>query len=709
MEKNFELDVAKDFVSETNCNVFLTGKAGTGKTTFLRNIVKNIDKKWAIVAPTGVAAINAGGMTIHSMFQLPTTSFVPDNLHGLPQNFTTPHALASLQKIRKNRRNLLKKLELLIIDEISMVRSDLLDAVDFTLRRIRMNNNPFGGIQLLVIGDLFQLAPVIKSYEWDVLKNYYDTPFFFSSNVWKASKSITIELKKVYRQKDEEFLTILNNLRNGICLAKDIDRLNENFDHKASSERIITLTTHNRKADAINQMELKRIDAKSHILKAKITGKFNESSFPVSEKLVLKNGTQIMFVKNDPEGRYFNGKIGTIKGIYKDFIEVESEGVTQKIEPAEWKNLQYIVEEKTKNITTKELGTFTQYPFRLAWAVTVHKSQGLTFDKVIVDLEDSFAAGQLYVALSRCRSLNGLTLSSRIVPQNIIIDPRIKNFYEESAFKGDIQDLLAKAKNEYEDMNLVKVFDPSNIIDAIIQWKEAITKRDLTHKNDDHKFQREIRNYFTGLNEIAQKFKRQLKSMISKNLPLENILSRTEKASEYFADKISNEVIIPLKEYLKSRKQQKYPKSYLKAVKEVIVETADFLQRIQDFEYRGKKICTKSILLPDNILEIDPPKRKKGETQKISLDMYRSGMTIEQIAEKRGLVVSTIKGHMAKWIREGEVKIEEFLPMDKVKTIWKYIDDHPDHTTSEIKSMVPFSTDYADFSMVRAWIDAQNK
>jgi len=404
---NRERDLAEGFILHTNRSVFLTGKAGTGKTTLLREIIKKTKKSTAVVAPTGVAAINAKGVTIHSFFQLPTTTFLPTSERVEYDRITNRKTLAQNQKLRTEKRQLIVELELLIIDEISMVRADLLDAIDFTLRRIRKRPAPFGGVQLLVIGDLFQLAPIVKPDDWNVLKSYYKSPFFFDAIAWQESNAVSIELQKVYRQADQTFISVLNRIRNGISKQEDIDHLNLRYDPFADTEEIITLTTHNRKADSINNKELDNLLTKSVQLKANVTGHFAPSAYPTREVITIKEGAQIMFVKNHPDGIYYNGKLGTIETIDKDKIKVHLIEDDRAIDVVEeqWKNTKYVVDPETKKIEQQNIGTFEQYPFRLAWAITVHKSQGLTFEDVILDLENTFAPGQLYVALSRCRSL----------------------------------------------------------------------------------------------------------------------------------------------------------------------------------------------------------------------------------------------------------------------------------------------------------------
>ena len=394
-----------EYALNTSENIFLTGKAGTGKTTLLKKVIRQTEKNVAVVAPTGVAAINAGGMTIHSMFQLPTTGFIPTDDQVLPQFFTNRITLARTQRMRQERRRVLLELELLIIDEISMVRADLLDAVDSVLKRIRKDQNPFGGVQVIVIGDLFQLSPVLRSHELLTIKSYYDSPFFFDSNVWKQCKPVTIELNKIFRQDDAEFISILNNIRVGKREDSDLLVLNQRVSQDHDATGIITLTTHNAKADKINNRKLDELKNEEFELEATIKGKFAETAFPVKECMKIKVGSQVMFIRNHPDQLYYNGKIGIVKDKIENEVIIQSfdDNSVIHVSPVEWKNYKYTIDPSTKQIEKEDIGSFIQYPLKLAWAVTVHKSQGLTFRHANLDLADTFAPGQLYVALSRCQ------------------------------------------------------------------------------------------------------------------------------------------------------------------------------------------------------------------------------------------------------------------------------------------------------------------
>lgn len=405
---NFELDVARFIVEKTDMSLFLTGKAGTGKTTFLREVVRYTKKKCIVLAPTGIAAVNAGAMTIHSFFQFGLGPFV--------QGVIEPK---SDFRINKSKLELIRHLQLLIIDEVSMVRADLMDHIDVELRRIRRNSKPFGGVQLLMIGDLQQLPPIAHGGEDELLRQYYKTLYFFSSAALKSMKYSCIELKNVYRQTDRHFIDILNHARNCTLTSQDISDLNARYIPGFSpkpEDGYIRLMTHNRQVDYVNETEMEKLDSKPYTFEAAVTGTFPEESYPTADSLTLKKGAQVMFIKNDPERRFINGTLGEVKSIDKNSIAVRltESGTVIDVEPMEWQNIRYQFDEKSKEISSKQIGRFKQYPLKAAWAITVHKSQGLTFDKAIIDVHAAFSPGQAYVALSRCRTLDGLVLSSPV-------------------------------------------------------------------------------------------------------------------------------------------------------------------------------------------------------------------------------------------------------------------------------------------------------
>ncbi len=490
-DDNREFNLAADYINLSNQSVFLSGKAGTGKTTFLKFIKGSCKKNIAVVAPTGVAAINAGATTIHSFFNLPFHPFIPsDNVKFNSENTSNKHDLISKLRLNSEKKEILQQLELLIIDEISMVRCDTLDAIDAILRYTRNNfSKAFGGVQVLFIGDLYQLPPVIKEEDWQLLKEYYTHPYFFNSKVIEEGQPIYIELKKVYRQSDRKFIDLLNKVRNNKMDEEGYNLLNSRLvnNQQINYDKYITLTTHNQKADVINNSELGKINNDEFILTASIDGIFSEQSFPVEQKLILKVGAKVMFVKNDSEKikRYYNGKIGTVKKIEEEKIWVEctdAETTSQiSLGKETWKNIRYAINAKSKKIEEEELGSFTQYPLRLAWAITIHKSQGLTFDNALVDASAAFASGQVYVALSRCRSLDGLFLKSSISLSSLRSDERIVSYIKMLESSND-DDHLSDAINQYQKEIIKDLFDFKTIesdLSSCIKWnneKKAFTK-----------------------------------------------------------------------------------------------------------------------------------------------------------------------------------------------------------------------------------------
>ena len=429
MENNPELQLAWQFIENTGTHLFLTGKAGTGKTTFLRRLKEQSPKRMVILAPTGIAAINAGGVTIHSFFQLSFAPFVPE---------TTFNSSQTHYRFSKEKRNIIRSMDLLVIDEISMVRADLLDAIDSALRRYRDREKPFGGVQLLMIGDLQQLAPVVKENEWEMLKNYCETPYFFASRALRETVYMTIELKTVYRQSDTFFLSLLNKIRENQADDEVLNELNRRYQpgfRPRKEEGYIRLTTHNYQAQKVNDNELASLPGQTYSFRAEIDGTFPEYLYPADEVLTIKAGAQIMFLKNDPssEKRYYNGMIGEVAAVNDAgmIVRGKDNGDEFQLLPEEWGNYKYVLNEETKEITEEIEGTFRQYPIRLAWAITIHKSQGLTFERAIIDARNSFAHGQTYVALSRCKTLEGMVLESPLRREAIISDSTVDDFTKE--------------------------------------------------------------------------------------------------------------------------------------------------------------------------------------------------------------------------------------------------------------------------------------
>ena len=516
---NQKLEFVEELVLYTDAHIFLTGKAGTGKTTFLKNLPLKTYKRMVVVAPTGVAAINAGGQTIHSFFQLPFGPQLPENASGKSYNAKT--LAAQYQKLNKKKINLIRSLDLLIIDEISMVRADVLDAIDAVLRRVRRSQKPFGGLQLLMIGDVHQLAPVAKAEEWEVLSPYYDTPYFFGSQVLKKTPYVCVELEHIYRQHDEDFITLLNKVRNNQMDADCVRLLNSRFKPNFiahDNEGYITLTTHNYQADQINETKLAAIEAKPLVFKAVVRGTFPENTYPTKEELVLKVGAQVMFVKNDPnpEKAFYNGKIGRLVGYNEDegTVTVESEGERIVVPKLTWQNMEYAINAENQDIEEKEIGSFTQIPLRLAWAVTIHKSQGLTFDKVIVDAGQAFAHGQVYVALSRCTSLEGLVLKTPIASHALVNDFSVNRFVDALPEREPTQEKVDQLRHDYELETMLELIDFEGIYKGFGRLMKVIYDNDTLFERSLIQDLSQRRNrIFEELCQIGNKFEGQIRKL----------------------------------------------------------------------------------------------------------------------------------------------------------------------------------------------------
>ena len=543
MESNPQLELAYDFLEYTGVNVFLTGKAGTGKTTFLRELKQRSPKRMVVVAPTGVAAINAGGVTIHSFFQLPFGPYIP----GATERVEQGGKMQFTHKLNREKINIIKTIDLLVIDEISMVRADLLDAVDDMLRRYRGKNEPFGGVQLLLIGDLQQLAPVVKEEEWGLLKQHYASAFFFDSKALAATRYVAIELKHVYRQQDQVFVDLLNCVRENRIDASVLGVLNRRYIpgfQPSDDEGYITLTTHNHQAQRINDVKMAALSTKAYSFKAEVKDNFPTFSYPTEETLVLKQGAQVMFVKNDssPEKRYYNGKIGKITAINDRSIEVvgKEDGLKIQVTPEEWTNTRYTLDEETREITETVEGTFKQYPLKTAWAITIHKSQGLTFERAIVDANAAFAHGQVYVALSRCKTFEGLVLSSPVTVRSLVSDGAIDEFVREAEQKEPNKEELQQARQSYFRELLLEQFDYETI-----RWRLHYLYRVL-----DEQLRRLypdwVERYRVAgakcaeeLLAVAERFQNQLERLMPEEGNYEAdpvIADRVKKGAEYFRE-----------------------------------------------------------------------------------------------------------------------------------------------------------------------------
>ncbi len=547
-QSNPQLELAFDFLQYTNQNIFLTGKAGTGKTTFLKNLKKQSPKRMVVVAPTGVAAINAGGVTIHSFFQMSFGPQIPLDPNQ-QRSGITPEASFAAKRFSREKINILRSLDLLVIDEISMVRADLLDGIDEVLRRYKNRYKPFGGVQLLMIGDLQQLAPVVKEDDWKILKAFYDTCFFFSSHALKQSKFIGIELTHIFRQSDQRFIDLLNKVRENRMDAATLQELNHRFIpgfNPEEKEGYITLTTHNYQAQQLNDSKLGRLKTKSYLFEATIEGEFPEYSYPTDPQLELKVGAQVMFVKNDTEKRFYNGKIGKIVNIVDEVVEVLCPGETEPIDVQvqEWENNRYKLNETTQEIEEELIGKFIQYPLKLAWAITIHKSQGLTFEKAIINARDSFAHGQVYVALSRCKTLEGLVLSSPIADFSVKNDSTVIQFSEDVERNQPGPAELEKSRKEYIRQLLTDLFDFRPMLRQIQYmqklWQEHSAQLLGTLNTRLQAMNSPIQ---TEMIEVADKFWNQLNQLISTSPDAETnpqLQERIRKASEYFSGKLDS-------------------------------------------------------------------------------------------------------------------------------------------------------------------------
>ncbi|PYR98677.1 MAG: helicase [Acidobacteria bacterium] len=541
---NPQLELAFEYVRNTGKNIFLTGKAGTGKTTFLHQIKEESSKRMVVTAPTGVAAINAGGMTLHSFFQLPLGMHLPG----------TSREVNNQRRFSRDKIQLLRTLDLLVIDEISMVRADLLDAVNDVLRRYRDDSRAFGGVQLLMIGDLHQLPPVVKPEDWELLRPHYETPYFFGSLALQRTDMVTIELKHIFRQSDRRFIDLLDKVRNNQIDAGVLEALNSRYVpgfQPDVEDGYITLTSHNASSYDLNAQRLESLPPRLRTFKAKIVGDFPETAYPTEETLEFKNGAQVMFVRNDlsPEKRYFNGKIGKITRFAGDeiFVRCKDDREDIAVTPVEWQNIKYSIDEETKQIKEDVLGTFTQYPLKLAWAITIHKSQGLTFDRVIIDARSAFAHGQVYVALSRCRSFEGIVLSSRINPSSVKTDLVVKAYTEKTARNPPSEAHLRQSKREYQETLVRELFD-FGALNSHLQGLSRLFQEHSSALSVEGLSQFNTLLAKTGAEVllIAQKFAPQLHNYFSQpELPeqSESLRERLRKAGAYFLSKLNSEFL----------------------------------------------------------------------------------------------------------------------------------------------------------------------
>ncbi len=698
---NVHFQRALQFVNQTNRHIFLTGRAGTGKTTFLRYIRENCFKKIAVVAPTGVAAINAGGTTIHSFFQLPFGPYLPTGSSSVNEaQVTNEHTLFRNVKLNSSKRELLQELDLLVIDEVSMMRADTLDAIDTLLRHFRRQLLvPFGGVQLLYIGDLFQLPPVINNAEWEILQSVYKSPFFFDALALRQCPPVYLELKKIYRQNEAGFIQILNNVRNNNTTAADLERLHQYYRpgfEPPREENFIVLTTHNARADLINRQELEKLPGKPLAFEGELTGDFNERALPAEKVLKLKPGAQIMFTKNDKGEvrRFYNGKIGMISRMSKDkiYVKFPDDDAELLLEKETWKNIRYNYNKEKDNIEEEELGAFVQYPVRLAWAITIHKSQGLTFTKAIIDAGASFAPGQVYVALSRLTSLDGLILYSRIHPQCINTDPRVLSFAQTEMNDDEAEAQLQQEQKRFIALSLARAFSFTKLSERITAHYENYTHRQIPDKNNAIQWAQNLLVSVQSQTTISEKFNKQLTALTAEAEinGYVKLHERITAASAYFIQ-LLEKMLASLEQHAGEMKVKKKVKKYMKELRmlelDITRKKQQILQavRLSEGLVKGTQIADLLQLagsqkhqaaLDETIAAAAiTAKPKKGDTQRISLELFRKGKSIAEIAGIREMTTGTIEGHLAKFIPTGEIKITDIVPEEKIQAICKAIEE----------------------------------
>jgi energy-coupling factor transporter ATP-binding protein EcfA2 len=766
--------LAARFVNSTARNVFLTGKAGTGKTTFLHRLAGATHKRYAILAPTGIAALNAGGVTIHSQFLLPFGSFIPEK--RLPADvgeygrFTDRDTLNRRHPLNSLRRNVLRGLDLLIIDEVSMLRADLLDAIDHRLRTVRQRwDRPFGGVQVLFIGDLYQLPPIVKDDEWNVMRRWYNSMHFFEARALKESGYAHIELDKIFRQQDERFIAILNNFRENTVTPADVAALNAYYRPQlteADTAGVITLTTHNRTADEINQRELEKLPGKLHRFEAEIVGDFPESMFPVLRDLELKEGAQIMFTRNDPEKAYFNGKLARVEKLVEGLVHVRmiDTNAPYILKRETWENKRYEVDAVTKDQKERILGTFEQYPVKLAWAITVHKSQGLTFDKAIIDVGRAFAPGQVYVALSRLRSLEGLILRTRIDPSVVSTDREVVAFSERRLSQQPLPEQLQEFQRRFLHDMLVSTFD----LGDLLQRAEYIQKdHDEIGQFEDEGMKTALQRFRDKLRseeENTRKFQGQLIRLLQQD-ERSTLLERITKGADYFGT-LLKDAMKDLLQHLAQVEMLSRTKQYSDDLRELdgmlvkkvatIAKAAHVTTCIlegrevtRDPELEKQQGAYRTALVegvkawaaehapasslksgrrrkrdePWDPAEADEyveralgrrsrrnasgePKapKIKGETYLKTYALVKDGKSLDEVAKERGLSLSTIEGHAAKGIGEGILEIDTLMPAADRDTIADWIREHPDKNSGEVRAHFGDKYTYGKLRMVQAWL-----
>ncbi len=730
MSTKFEkaANIASKFINSTNCPVFLTGRAGTGKTTFLKEMVRTSHKNTIVAAPTGIAAINAEGVTLHSLFQLPFGCFIPsDNTAGndnISVQLNTPRTLLRDLQMNATKRRMLQELELLIIDEVSMLRADLLDAIDTVLRAIRRKKNtPFGGVQMLFIGDLLQLPPVVKNEEKKYLAPYYPSIYFFMAKALEHRKPKYIELEKIYRQTDQQFISILNRLRNNQVSDDDISILNKYYKPSFKTEEgdgYISLTTHNWKADEINREALRKLPGSMYSYDATVKGDFNEKSYPVEYTLKLKKGAQVMFIKNDYSGehRYFNGKIGKVSYLDDEEITVSFDdgSMPATVEPYTWENKRYTLDKGTNEIKEKVIGTFTHHPVKLAWAITVHKSQGLTFRKAIIDVSGAFAPGQVYVALSRLESLDGLVLTAPVPTSGLEQEASIKEFSENKERHELLEEAYKAESLRFTTEFVLNAFNFRWLDNSLRYHIESYDKDLVRSVKQQHKpWAVKLRADFAPVKDVAGKFLLQAEKILNseKENYLDTLHQRVIAAKGYF-EPILKDFSKRIFAHINDLEGEKRVKTYQNELRSLELLFFKQLQLIYKSEALIKSSIDNSELtrekLQNTTLYSDrqdtfsesgkqkKPKQKKekGITKAISLKLFKEGKSIPEIAKERSLATTTIEGHLAHYVALGELEAKQFIDEAKMEAIISKAKELDTKNLTPIKNALDFEATYSE-------------
>jgi DNA-binding NarL/FixJ family response regulator len=738
------VETAAAFVNSTGSHIFLTGKAGTGKTTFLRSLGERTHKRFAIVAPTGIAALNAGGVTIHSMFQLPLGTFLPDRTpsgqFASEANIYTQFTLSRKHPISALKKQVLRSLDLLIIDEVSMLRADVLDAIDYRMRSVRGNYaKAFGGVQVLMIGDLFQLPPIVKDHEWGLLKRYYHSAHFFEAKALQTEGFVYIELDKIYRQSDQGFIDLLNHLRENQTTAEDIALLNSYYRPQMEQEEgVITLTTHNYKADDMNMAQLRRLKAASFHFTAEIDDDFPESMYPLPLKLELKEGAQVMFVRNDSNGgRFFNGMLATVCDLDENSIKVRviDSGLVLDVPREQWENKKYSVSAATRDLDEEVVGTFSQYPIKLAWAVTVHKSQGLTFDKAVIDVGQAFAPGQVYVALSRLRSLDGLMLKTRIDPAVISNDALVVSFSKTKHPMDQLQQMLQERRVHYIHDLIATTF----LFTTLLHELEQIIKEG----DDSSEFEgSSMKPLLQVLREAVRteeantyKFVQQLQYLLQQE-DQEALGERLSKGSSYYEAFLGKQIATLLL-HMQQMQWRTGVKAYMTTLGEVDQLLMKKYEDIEKAQIIIQGLLNRASFIDVSVIDrrretlrkgwletareeanaqrksapaVGVSSRKSGvkkrgarpdkkDTVDHTIELFRSGKTVEEIAAERTLTLGTIEAHLTKAIVTGKLELHDYVSGDEVSVIEAAI---AEHGATGLKAVFEALEERCTFGKIRA-------